>query len=492
MKNLLVYILFFIPFIGFAQSQQDTMLNTQAPISYKKRVLENAEVDLLTSFYTQEGNNAAVTGGIGTESLFDFASSINISIPLNEDDIFTIDATISAYSSASSSNLNPFSGASSGGDDDDDDDDDDDGDKYGGPTIGTPWAASSGASKQDVWGSGSIGYSHSSNDRNKIYSANLSFSAEYDYTSFGAGVGYTSLFNQKNTRFSLGLNIYLDAWSPAYPTEIFTYIKKGNLNADFFNGIDILDSHGNPINKNNANAWRPTKDKLIDNKSRNTYAASLSFSQILNENSQISIFSDIVIQQGWLANPMQRVYFRDKANYFIGNAASINNYTNSSNKDVFQLADDIERLPSNRFKIPIGMRYNHFINEYIVVNTYYRYYFDDWGINAHTANIELPIKISDKFTLYPSYRFYTQTAADYFAGYEQHLSSEDYYTSDFDLSEFSANQYGLGIKYTDILTKAHLWKIGLKNINLNYSYYDRSTGLKAHIISLGAKFIIDK
>ncbi|MDA3912188.1 MAG: DUF3570 domain-containing protein [Bacteroidales bacterium] len=489
--TIIIFLLFQVS--AFAQNNTDSTSN-KSTITFKKRVLENAEIDLLTSFYTQDGNNSAVTGGIGTEKLDDYASNINIAIPLNDDDILTIDATVSAYSSASSSNLNPFSGASSGDDDDDDeDDDDDDGGNYvTGPVTGTPWVESSGASKSDVWVSGNIGYSHSSDNRNNIYSANINVANEYDYISFGAGVGFVKLFNQKNTELSLKANAYLDSWRPEYPTEIKTYIQEdGNLNADFFNGVDILDSNGNPIDKNGTYVWQPSKDYLIKEKGRNTYSFSLGFSQILSKKMQISIFSDITYQTGWLANPMQRVYFADKDDFYIGNASSIPNYTNPSNKDVFQLADDIERLPNNRLKIPIGIRWNYYINEFLIVKTYYRYYFDDWGVSSNTFNIELPIKIGDKFTIYPNYRFYNQTAADYFASFEQHLSTSNFYTSDFDLSKFSSNKFGIGIKYTDIFTKGHLWKFRLKNITLNYNYYERNTGLKAHNLSLGTKIIFD-
>ena len=134
--------------------------------------------------------------------------------------------------------------------------------------------------------------------------------------------------------------------------------------------------------------------------SRNTYSLSLSWSQIISKNAQFSIFMDVVKQQGWLANPLQRVYFADVENYFIGNAQSIPIYTSHENRDVFQLADDIERLPSNRLKIPVGMRFNYYLNENIVFRTYYRYYNDDWGIQSHTFDLEIPIKISQKFTLY--------------------------------------------------------------------------------------------
>ncbi|WP_298366312.1 DUF3570 domain-containing protein [uncultured Lutibacter sp.] len=459
--------------------------------TYKKRVLENTEVDFISSYYSQDGDNAAVTGGIGTEELTDIASTLTVSIPLNDDDVLTIDATISAYSSASSSNLDPFdaSGASNNNGHDDDDHDDDNNSSGSG---GSPWVESSGASQSDAWVNLTANYSHSSDDRNTILDGNISVSKEYDYTSFGFGGSLTKLFNEKNTEIGVKANVYFDSWQPVFPTEIDSYLEANqNLNNGFFSGIEILDQDGDIVNKNGSNVWSPLNNTLIEDESRNTYSLSLSFSQIISEKAQFSIFADIIQQDGWLANPMQRVYFSDRDNYYIGNASSISNYTSKENTDVFQLADDIERLPDTRFKIPVGARFNYYINEVVSLRTYYRYYYDDWGISSHTASLEVPIKLSDKFTIYPSYRYYNQTAADYFAPYEELVSTNEFYTSDYDLSEFNSNQYSLGISYTDIFTKRRIWKLGLKSVDLKYSNYERNTGLSSSIVSLGFKFIAD-
>jgi hypothetical protein len=479
MKNFLVFVLLLV--FSLTTAQQDSSK------VYKKKVLESTEIDFLSTYYAQTGNNASVTGGIGNEELTDLTGTIVVSMPINADDVLTVDVGFSAYTSASSSNGNPFDRSGASGEDDDDDDDDDDR-PLAGEQIGSPWVASSGASASDVWSSIAVDYSHSSDDRNTIWNADASFANEYDYMSIGFGGGLTKLFNDKNTTLGISGNVYLDTWRPIYPTELKAYNDTdGDLNDGFFEGVTILDQSGNP-----STTWSPKNGfPLINNKSRNSYSVSLSFSQILSKNAQFSVFIDIVKQQGWLANPLQRVYFADVDNYFIGNAASIPNYTSRSNRDVFQLADDIERLPLDRLKLPIGMRFNYFLNESIAFRTYYRYYFDDWGIQSHTFNIEIPIKISPKFTLYPSYRFYNQTAADYFAPFDKHLSTNNYYTSDYDLSKFNANQFGLGISYTDIFATMHIWKFGLKSIDFQYNNYSRDNGLDANYVGIGLKFIQD-
>jgi hypothetical protein len=478
---------------SFAQQNQQ-----KDSTAYKKKVLESVEVDFLMSYYKQDGVHAAVTGGIGTEELKDITPTIVVQIPLNADDVLTVDFGISAYTSASSSNLDPFdaSGASGGGGYDDrsvarDDDDED----YGaiGPAEGSPWIESSGASAKDTWVGATVKYSHASDDRNTVWGVNTSVSTEYDYFSVGFGASISKLFNEKNTEFGVSAQAFIDEWRPRYPTELDSYLEAGSsLNNGFFANQDILDQQGNIIDKNAPDAWAPIKPELLTRTDRNTYSLSFTFSQILSKNAQISIFADLVQQKGWLANPMQRVYFADKANFYLGNAASIPNYTSPTNTNVFHLADDIERLPESRLKIPIGARFNYYLNESLTLRTYYRYYQDDWGLKGHTMEVELPIKLGmGKFTFYPNYRYYQQNAADYFAPYETHLSTSQYYTSDYDLSEFSSHQYGLGFKYTDIFGKLKIAGFGMKSLDLRYSNYNRSDGLTAGIISLGAKFVMD-
>lgn len=474
--------------LGLKAFSQDGTDGTE----FKKRVLESTEVDFLLSYYNQDGAKSSVSGGIGSEKLTDIATNIVIAMPLNDDSILTVDLGISAYSSASSSNINPFNatGASGGGDDDDDDDDDRIGAFAAAPAsapYGTPWQASSGASKSDQLTAVTVNYAHSSDSRNFIWNADISFSNEYDYTSVGFGGGIAHLFNDKNTELSLKANVYLDQWRPIYPTELHEYSKYASdfLNQGYFAGVTVLDQSGQATTN-----YLPSAFQTINSVNRNSYSASVGLSQVLSKKLQVSVFFDVLQQQGLLSTPYHRIYFADKVNYYIGQAQYIPEYESDNNAGVYKLADDIERLPDSRFKLPIGARINYYINERFVLRTYYRYYSDNWDIQSHTANIELPIKVSDRFTVFPMYRFYTQTQSKYFAPYETHLSTEKYYTSDPDLATFDSNQYGLGVNYTDIFTGAKIWKFGLKNVDFRFNRYQRSDNLTANIATIGFKFVM--
>lgn len=463
--------------------------------TFKKRVLESTEVDFLASYYQQDGSKSAVSGGIGSEKLTDGASNISVAMPLNDDDVLTIDAGISAYSSASSSNINPFnaSGASgrsantgaSGWDD-----------KKAttkaasatGP-YGTPWQASTGASKSDQLVSVMANYSHSSDSRNFIWNADVSFSNEYDYTSTGFGGGIAALFNDKNTEINIKANAYLDQWRPIYPTELHEYSKYGSifLSQGFFSGVTVYNVNGITATER----YLPTQFKNLTITNRNSYSASFGFSQVLTKRFQFSIFFDVLQQEGLLSTPYHRIYFADKTHFFIGQSQYITSYESTNNSGVYKLADDIERLPNTRFKLPIGARLNYYINEFLVLRTYYRYYSDDWNIHAHTASVELPIKVSDKFTVFPTFRFYTQTASRFYAPYEMHLSTEQYYTSDPDLATFNTKQLGFGINYTDIFASAKFGQFGLKNVDFRFHQYERTDRLKASIATIAFKFIME-
>lgn len=440
MKKYFIFFLLFVMVSGYAQKSKN-----DSAFVYKKRVLETTEIDILFSYYKQNGNNAAVCGGIGSENLTDLNPVVVVAIPLNDDDVLTLDANISAYTSASSSNINPFDGNS----------------------PADPYVASSGASKGGNSISGSASYSHSSDDRSNVFTGAFSVSSEYDYFSFGFGGSYAKTFNDKNTELTVNGYVYVDTWDPVYPYELRPFMPGGlGLNDPQFKQNTIT---GNPN-------YDPLNFQVFTNEKRNSYSLGFGFSQILTKRLQGLFSIDFLLQDGLLSTPFQRVYFSDVDGSFIQD---------------FQLADDIERLPGTRFKLAIGLQANYYINEWLVLRGFYRYYFDDWGIRSQTASIEVPVKIAAKFTIYPSYRFYFQKAANYFAPFQQHLSTDTFYTSDFDLSKFNANQFGLGVTYTDIFTQFHISIFHLKSIDLNLLYYERNTEFNSGLAAIDFQFLIE-
>ncbi|MEO1655813.1 MAG: hypothetical protein AAFU64_19890, partial [Bacteroidota bacterium] len=111
-------------------------------------------------------------------------------------------------------------------------------------------------------------------------------------------------------------------------------------------------------------------------------------------------------------------------------------------------------------------------------------------------NLEAPFKLGNTLTISPFYRFHTQTASRYFAEFQQHDTLSDYYTSDWDLSEFHSHKFGLGIRYSPIYGLGRFKMPGrrkitmFKSVGIRYANYRREDGLNAFLFSLMMKFLI--
>lgn len=382
--------IFLLTLAGFSQSIPDSS-------NYQVRKIKLEEVNFVSGYYQQDGNNSAVTGGVGSEHLTDFASTIDVKLSRYDyrkrKHTLGVEVGVDVYTSASSDMIDPN-------------------------TI-------SSASSQDVRVYPSLAYSVANEKKGTTVTAIGSVSTEYDYLSIGFGLGFSKLSADKNREFSAKGQVFLDTWSVILPVELRSYDNSGG--------------------------------KLP----RNSYSTSFTLTQVLTKRLQLLLLADFAYQTGQLATLYHRTYFDD-----------------GSHK--------VENLPDNRWKVPIGIRLNYFAGDRFIFRSFYRYYKDSWGLSAHTFELEAPIKVTPFFSVSPFYRYYTQQGVKYFAGYEEHNVSEEYYTSDYDLSTLTSQMVGMGIR---IAPPGGIMGISRFNaVELRYGHYTRSTGLNADVMTLFLKF----
>ncbi len=400
------YLHIFLLYIGilssFAQSKPKALASDTS--NYQSRKLKIEEVNFVSSYYHQDGNNSAVTGGIGTEKLSDIANTFDLQVSklnkLGYKNTFSFELGVDHYTSASSDKIDPN-------------------------TI-------SSASSADTRIYPSLNWTKTNETTGNAIGFTGSMSTEFDYQSVGAGFNLTRVSKDKNTQFDFKLQAFLDTWKVILPVEL--------------RGV----TSGSTRHEHDNYATSP----------RNSFNASFSIAQVINEHLQALLILEPSYQKGLLATKYQR-------NYFTDNSVRA------------------ENLPNKRFKLPIGIRLNYFLGDNVVLRSFYRYYTDDWGIKAHTAELEVPIKISSFFSISPFYRYSEQTGVKYFAPYGQHKVSETYYTSDYDLSNLSSDFYGTGIRFSP--PKGLLGLQRLNMLELRYGHYVRSTSLVSNVISLNLK-----
>lgn len=369
--------------------------------AYKNKKLKPAEINFVTSYYKQDGDRSPVTGGIGTEKLSDFATTIELKLNKydykNRKHELGFEIGVDHYTSASSDKIDP-------------------------QTI-------SSASHADTRFYPSASYTITNEQRGNAISFNGSYSTEFDYNSIGAGIGFSKTSKDKNTEFGIKLQAYLDNLKVILPIELRT--------------------------------GGQGRDNNYPSEARNSFSSSFTFSQSLTQRLQLSLLLDLVYQNGYLSTPFHRIYFSNNAE------------TN-------------EKLPSSRFKIPVGMRLNYFLGDKFIIRSYYRFYHDDWGLTAHTFNIELPVKITPFVSISPFYRYYSQNGVKYFAGYKSHLATEQFYTTDDDLSKFNSNSEGVGLRFSP--GRGVLGIQRLNTMDIRFAHYNRNDGLNSNIITLALKF----
>ena len=292
----------------------------------------------------------------------------------------------------------------------------------------------SSASAEDLRSHVQIGMTHYNVKKSSSFSYNASFSIESDYTSLGFGGNYNKGFKNYSTWLNIALQVYIDD------------TRWGRLSSDKI--LKLL----YPVELRNKE-W---ETRYI----RQTYGLSINLSRLINKRLNATVFFDPTYQNGLLATTFHRIYFSDITEHVI------------------------EKLPYSRLKLPLGFRTNYYVNSRFIIKGFYRFYADTWKIFANTFEIETPIKLTKFVSIYPFYRFHTQTAAEWFRPYKQHLSSQEFYTSDYDLSKFTSHKYGLGLH---LYPAKGLWvghkNGGLTGLQARMGWFNRSNGLNAFFVS---------
>ncbi|MDB5111874.1 MAG: hypothetical protein JWR67_2988 [Mucilaginibacter sp.] len=386
-----------------AQTKQQPVKDTS---NYQARKLTVDEVNFVSGYYHQNGNNSAVTGGIGTENLTDFANTLDLQLSKltknGHKNTYLFELGVDHYTSASSDKIDPYSISS--------------------------------ASRQDTRIYPSLNWTNSNEKTGNSFGFTGSYSHEFDYQSFGAGFNLTRISANKNTQFDFKATAFLDTWTVILPVELRPA------------------GYGSGSGKD---------DRPVDSKPRNSFSTAFSLSQVINPRLQALLIVEPSYQHGLLATEYQRDYFTDGS-------------------------EKIESLPGSRYKLPIGVRFNYFLDDHFIIRTFYRYYMDSWGIRAHTAEVEVPVKFTSFVSVSPFYRYNNQVGTRYFAPYGQHNPTDQYYTSDYDLSTMHSNFIGANIRLSPPNGVFGIQR--LSSLELRYGHYVRSTGLNSDIVTLALKF----
>lgn len=265
----------------------------------------------------------------------------------------------------------------------------------------------------------------------------FSYSEESDYISYGAALNYSLDLNGKNTSLNLG-------WSHDFDTILatpFTYIaKKQDKNTDdFLVGVN----------------------------------------QLLGPKTVLTVNFTFRNSHGYEDDPYRGVFFSDYPQADLNNPALFPEHRPNDKQSYIGYASLLQYIT------PLNGG----------IEGSYRFYDDTFGIRAHTIAVSWHQKIGRMFLISPVFRYYRQTAADFyatqFAGDPSNPGDPNpvptYYSADYRLSKMETFTFGVeaSARVTDWLTLDLAYKRyqmnGLDGVTSQSAYPN------ANIVTVGAR-----
>ncbi len=210
-------------------------------------------------------------------------------------------------------------------------------------------------------------------------------SEEPDYHSGFLNVGGSFDFDQKRTTV---------AWGSSYTVSNINASLDANAAADWGNYLGwIRESRGH--------------NTLFGQ--RHDLGATLSVTQIINKNSLLEAGIGYTRSSGYLENPYKATILAfDDPDQFV----------DASGLRTVLLRGVLEQRPGTRNQFNWNLRYVDYIAPLdAALHADYRYFHDDWGINAHTINLSWHQPLGGGWMLVPGTRYYSQSRADFYAPY---------------------------------------------------------------------------
>jgi hypothetical protein len=178
-------------------------------------------------------------------------------------------------------------------------------------------------------------------------------------------------------------------------------------------------------------------------------------SQVVTRNLIVALNYEAQADEGFLNNPYRQVRYLDP---------------DSATGYSFQP----EVYPRTRNSNAIGLQARYHLPYRAAVSAGYRYFSDSWGIGASTMQVGYTHPWGP-WTFEGGYRFYTQTAADFYSDLFPYASAQNFLARDKELSAFSSHGVRLAAGYEVAFDRLPLLERGSVNLvwdHLMFSYDD--------------------
>lgn len=278
-------------------------------------------------------------------------------------------------------------------------------------------------------------------------------SSENDYESRFYNLGGRLDFNRKLTSLDYGIS---------YTNSTTNALVDHHANAYFTEADELQANYGFAIKNDEDKETRRITARRQD------WGFNLGLTQVLNKNAFFKLDGSYTRSDGYMSNPYKGVtaFSYDENNQAAADFLFGTGFKTMSMKTYF------ERRPLERNQFNWDARFVQHIEPLDAsVHLGYRFFHDDWGINAHTFDADWVQSIGSGWSLTPRIRYYSQSEADFYAPYLvlTNTTMPAHFSSDHRLSGFGAVSGGISLKKE--LTKG-------VSLEAGFDYYTHQGALK--------------
>ena len=249
-------------------------------------------------------------------------------------------------------------------------------------------------------------------------------------------------FDYLRGKSSMGVS-YTNSEESDYSANSFRF----GISQDFFGDLTTL---GISYARGSDTVRRNGDDTFEEDTDRQTYRVDVS--QVISKNMLMSFNYEGVTDEGFLNNPYRQVRYLD------GVEARGYGY-------------ELEVYPRTRTSSAQAIRAMYYLPYRAALKLEYRNFSDSWGIDAFNGEIGYVHPLEDLgLTVELKYRYYKQTAADFYSDLFPRSNAQNFMARDKELASFQTHTIGAGVTYEFEVT----WIPGFKrgSINLFVDYID--------------------
>ncbi len=260
-------------------------------------------------------------------------------------------------------------------------------------------------------------------------------SIENDYESRFGSLGGHFDFNQKQTAFNWGVSYTNSDTNATLDPDGLNFTDTLAYDDSYYEGV--YDSDGNQTGVKETfqkpkveagrvdNTWKFDKNtgaaltNALLRGSRQDWGSQLGLTQVLSKNALLDLGFGYTRSTGYLGNPYKNVYVNNATFKPGAELGSVSSYTT------------LEIRPDERNLFNWHLGYSQFV-EPLDAALHFNYSFahDDWGINAHTFEADWVQPLGTGWTVTPRIRYYSQSAADFYAPFITGAIEEGVYDPD--------------------------------------------------------------